>query len=479
MQDRTDDLVPDVLEYEDFKLARSAIIAGVVKRLRSDYTPSSLLTMDSPKGDLMLRAGSVPEIDDRLVYTAIAGALADRIDAVLEPESVVPSYRVRVGKRDEYLFKMPIPQWFASQDLIRRGYEDGFRFLLKTDLTAYFDHVDHEILLGELKDVGASRTICKLLESLLEHWFRRKRGLPQGIEPSSLLGNFYLHPMDKHMVRAGFRYFRYMDDIYVFGRSKAEIKRAATELTRETRKLGLHLQSAKTRVVEGAAILDLVNERRAAFDAVAYDMSTGRPELAVTAIRRILHQLLGPGPFNERHFRKCLIELRKMGHAAAVPDTLKRLDEFASSADQIARYLRPFVRSHPTVKRDVMAYLLDPDRNIHEWPEYWFSGILLRTHSLPRQFLDWARSRLQSSECHWACRAQYAMLLGIHGDIADKSLVQSMVQSRSHDYERRGFIIALAHLPNPERAKVFRELQRDFPDLEPTIKLARARNQLS
>ena len=44
-------------------------------------------------------------------------------------------------------------------------------------------------------------------------------------EPSSLLGNFYLNALDKHMVRKGFRFFRYVNDMYVLAHSDAELDR--------------------------------------------------------------------------------------------------------------------------------------------------------------------------------------------------------------------------------------------------------------
>ena len=134
--------------------------------------------MDVPEGNLTLRPGSIPLIEDRLVYTAIAGAIADTVDAALEPETVVPSYRVRRGKRDDNLFKFGIDQWFKFQELIREGYRAGYRHLLSTDLTAYFDHVDHNILDSQLEAAGVHASLRQLLKNMLNEWSGTDIGIP-------------------------------------------------------------------------------------------------------------------------------------------------------------------------------------------------------------------------------------------------------------------------------------------------------------
>ncbi|MDP9238283.1 MAG: RNA-directed DNA polymerase [Chloroflexota bacterium] len=473
LQDADDDLVPDVLKYEDFIATKLAITADVAKRLRAGYSPSSLLRMDSPKGNLTLRAGAIPELEDRLVYTAIAGVIADVADKSMEAETVVPSYRVRIGKRDEFLFRFPVMQWFKFQDLIRAGYDDGYRYMFRTDLTAYFDHIDHESLKAQLAGLGVHKGVIHLLGLLLDHWLDRKTGIPQGSAPSSLLGNLYLDPLDKHMIRRGYRYFRYMDDICVFGHSRDELQRAAIEIIHQTRLLGLHIQTAKTQIHEGTAILALVNERQSALEAIDYGFDINRPDIAVAQVHAVLKELLAKRPLNERHFRKCLNSLRRAKSPDGVPATLKHLDTFLSTANQIAVYLRDYVRTHPSIRTTLIKYLMSPTTTIYEWPEYWFTWTLQGARNLPRPFLDWARTRMQYPECHWAVRAQLALLLGSFGDFSDRTLVLSLVPSRENDYERRGFIRALSGLPNPQKAIALRKIELDYPSLAAAVGLTR------
>ncbi len=472
LTDARDDLVPDPLSYEDFIPKKAEILGNVRKKLQRGYSPSSLLHMDVPKSKLAMRPGSVPAIEDRLVYTAVVGSFAEGIDGSLEDESIVPSYRV-ASKRKKYLFKFGIKQWFKFQDLMRQAYSDGYKYALVTDLTAYFDHINHELLLGQLRSLGVPDQKLTLLKTLLDHWSEgRPVGIPQGLDPSSLLGNVYLDPLDKHMVRGGHRYFRYVDDIRVFAKSEADLRRSMLEITRQTRALGLHVQTGKTNIFQDEEILDLVNERQTQLGAIDYHLDYGDTDMAEEEIQRVLRDLMKRGQFNERHFRKCLNGLRKLESGLGVAPTLQRLDTLEPWAQSVSEYLSLFAKSHASIKRRIMELLMDRDRNIFEWPEYWLVRTLRNAASLPRDFLDWCGERIQDPTCHWNCRGQYALVLGTHGDLADRRLVLQLIPSRDNDYERRAFVASLKNLPEPEKGKALQRLQRDYPSVEAALALA-------
>ena len=90
----------------------------------------------------------------------------------------------------------------------------------------------------------------------------------------------------------------------------------------------------------------LVNERSDELNAIDYDFKNNRPDLAVKVAQKVMRDILKPGKFNERHFRKCLNTFRKAKSAEAVKATLDRLDLFITSADQITSYLLLFASTH-------------------------------------------------------------------------------------------------------------------------------------
>lgn len=471
LNDTRDDLVPDPLSYRDFITTKADFLRHVHTLLQDGYTPSSLLHMEVPKDHLSVRLGAVPLLEDRLAYTAVVGSFAERADAALEDETVVPSYRVKAGNTKAF-FKFGINQWFKFQNLMRQAYSDGYTYVLLTDLAAYFDHIDHDLLLGQLRGLKVPEKTLTFLEGLLGSWSHNSPiGIPQGLDPSSLLGNIYLDPLDKHMIREKYYYFRYVDDIRVFANSESELRRAMLAIIRQTRELGLHVQTAKTRIFQGDEILELINERREELAAIDYHIGLGYNSLAESEVMEILRDLTRQDSFNERHFRKCLNSLRKMKSAAGVKPTVQNLNDLQSAAQSVAEYLTPFARRHVSIKRSLIEFLMDEERNIFDWPEFWFARTLESAASLPREFLDWCRSRVQDPNCHWNCRGQYALLLGTHGDFADRQLLRRLVSSRDNDYERRAFVAGLRALPEPQKGNVMSQLQRDYPAVAPTLAL--------
>ena len=464
--------MPDPLAYEDFKTDKNNLLKDVKRRLQDGYEPTDLLKMDVPKSEFAFRPGSIPVIEDRLAYTALIGSFAELIDSMLEDEDVVASYRVQAGSKKS-LFKFGLNQWFKFQSQVRTAYDEGYRYLLATDLTAYFDHIDHNILASHLRSAGVREAPVNLLTGLLGHWAEGKSiGIPQGLDPSSLLGNFYLNPLDKSMVREKYRYMRYVDDIRVFGKTRSELRRAMIHIVREARELGLHVQTGKTAVYENGGILDIINERQANLAAIDYHLGFGNQELAAEEAVQTLKDLLRADSFNDRHFRKCLNALRKAQSPLGVRYALQKINDLEPWAQTTTEYLLLFVRSHPTIKRRLMTHLRDKDQNIYETPEFWFVLTLKSAATLPREFLNWCRKRMQDKDCHWNCRGQYALLLGTHGDLSDLQLIARLINSRENDYERRAFVVALKHLSQPDKKRVLDRLQRNYPHLHPAIMLA-------
>lgn len=274
------------------------------------------------------------------------------------------------------------------------------------------------------------------------------------------------------MVREKYRYMRYVDDIRVFGKTRSELRRAMIHIVREARELGLHVQTGKTAVYENGGILDIINERQANLAAIDYHLGFGNQELAAEEAVQTLKGLLRADSFNDRHFRKCLNALRKAQSPLGVRYALQKINDLEPWAQTTTEYLRLFVRSHPTIKRRLMTHLRDTDKNIYETPEFWFVRTLKSAATLPCEFLNWCRKRMQDKDCHWNCRGQYALLLGTHGDLSDLQLIARLINSRENDYERRAFVVALKHLAQPDKKRVLDRLQRNYPHLHPAIMLA-------
>ncbi|WP_264299241.1 reverse transcriptase domain-containing protein, partial [Halomonas citrativorans] len=102
----------------------------------------------------------------------------------------------------------------------------GHRWVVDLDLEAFFDRVNHDLLMARVArhvdDKRVRRLIRRYLEAgMFQHGLPtpRRQGIPQGGPLSPLLANILLDDMDKELERRGHRFCRYADDVQVYVKS--------------------------------------------------------------------------------------------------------------------------------------------------------------------------------------------------------------------------------------------------------------------
>lgn len=293
--DSRDDFLADPVEYADFASSltdRLRFLVEEVKALR--YRPRDLLNIDVPKSGLSVRPGNVLPIEESVVLHAIVYLLAPKIDPKLSKQvysyRLHPDWKKRVSKgkslfrEDEkeipFLRKQtirkfdPIEPWYTAWpefDRARREavQAEGHSHLTKTDITSYFENIDLRVLETQLRAfVPAENHLIQVLMRILDSWTRVTsagipvgRGIPQGNDVSSFLGNLYLRPLDAALTafcrRHNAIWFRYVDDIDVYSDSYATARDAVFAINQALRGLHLNLQGSKTAIHSGE---DLVRE---------------------------------------------------------------------------------------------------------------------------------------------------------------------------------------------------------------------------
>ena len=215
-----------------------------------DCRIAPLRRIDVLKPNHTLRPGAIPEIKDRILYQALVDAIADHTDDQLCGPPTVFGFELNKDKKKPDLFiKGGGFEEFRTRTA--REYGDGHRFILTTDIAAYFECIKEEFLDQMLIGYGVDGAIADALVSLLGQWNRiSPTGLPQGVWPSDFLGaRLYLDRVDDAMNLLGYRYYRYSDDIRIAGDSMVEIRRGLRDLVIELRAVGLQVQAAKTRLM--------------------------------------------------------------------------------------------------------------------------------------------------------------------------------------------------------------------------------------
>lgn len=202
---------------EHWVQTREALNAGT-------YAPLPVRQVMIPKPDGGERMLGVPSVLDRLIQQAIAQVLSP----VFDPGFVPVSYGFRPGRSAHDAVKV-------AQTVISQGY----RWVVEVDLDAFFDRVNHDVLMArvarKVKDARVLKLVRRYLEAgIMANGVRRAttEGTPQGSPLSPLLSNIMLDDFDQVFWGRGHRFVRYADDIRVFVKSKRAAQRVLVQASK-------------------------------------------------------------------------------------------------------------------------------------------------------------------------------------------------------------------------------------------------------
>ena len=211
------------------------------------YRPMRVRKKEIPKDGGKVRVLSIPVIRDRVVQ----GALKLILEPIFEADFQSGSYGYR-PKRTAH----------EAIDRVAQGIAEEKTRIIDLDLRAYFDNVQHYLLLEKVAKRVQDGEVLHLLKMILKA--TGKKGVPQGGVISPLLSNLYLTEVDRMLEKAiqttrcgrytAVQYARFADDLVILidahPRHDWVVRGVERRLREELAKLRVEINEDKSRMVD-------------------------------------------------------------------------------------------------------------------------------------------------------------------------------------------------------------------------------------
>ena len=192
------------------------------KLLKGTYVPSPVRRKGIEKPSGGTRMLGIPTVQDRFIQQMLLQVMTP----IFDPNFSEHSYGFRPGRR--------------AQDAVRAAqqYAQGGRdWVVDIDIAKFFDHVNHDILMGRIAEVIRDKRVLHLIGKYLRRGamvegvvIGSEEGTPQGGPLSPLLANIYLDGLDRELDRRGHKYCRYADDCNIYVGSQAAAERTLASI---------------------------------------------------------------------------------------------------------------------------------------------------------------------------------------------------------------------------------------------------------
>lgn len=128
--------------------------------------------------------------------------------------------------------------------------DHGYSWVLDADIVKFFDNIDHQRLLTQVRIHINNPGILCLIKSWVsvgmlteEGLILPQKGIPQGAVISPMLANIYLHEFDEFITATDLKLVRYADDFLILSPTQERILQAKLEIINLLDSMGLRADS--------------------------------------------------------------------------------------------------------------------------------------------------------------------------------------------------------------------------------------------
>lgn len=486
-KDRRTDFIVDDFEYKVFDRFKNELIVNLAEELdlviegEKEYQPQKLRCIRVPKNLFTTRPGTLPTIQDRIYYQLLVDEIAEDIEDKLIPidDGIVHSYRYCGDRTSSDMFRYNSASWktFEEKTMELTMKHD---YVVITDISAFFEKIYHHDLENTLRGLGANHNYVDLLMNLLRKWEKGKSySIPQGIWPSDYLGNIYLDKIDKFMVRRGYDYFRYNDDIRIGVDSQLSGQQILLQLEKQIAAIGLTLNAAKTKIIPAIRVESELFPHTTRIEEIKKELSWYKKiedhsfnpyDADLLYSDDLENENEDPTPIRELYkeqkeenfpepaiVRFCLKNLKRLRDDSILFDVLDNLDKLIVVTSTVVNYLS-FIYDHVNdlMKENIsktVANFIEDKLTVHDWQVMWFLQFLSRLKKLGEKEVTSIRnlSINKKGDVHDAVLVNALLLLGKHGDSTDRELIKDLYEKNNSIWVKQALLFSLHGLSKTNR----------------------------
>lgn len=210
----------------------------VSSRLSAGTRNAPSTIVDARKANQAFRPVPVVGIAERIALRALTDWVLDGVDI---PDRSQEQYRAFVSG--------PIGRAFPKRGVTKLS-QASIDYVVQADIAAFYQYVDHGVLLEELQVRTGKIEAARLLVELLGEIQGTTYGLPQLLDASDALSEVYIQILERDLTRAIPDVWRFNDDFRIAANGYGAAQQALEDLSSAARPLGLILNEHKTSIAK-------------------------------------------------------------------------------------------------------------------------------------------------------------------------------------------------------------------------------------